>query len=63
MKGPVTKVRQRPAESLAGLAGVIFVVGRSFGWSPDVTNAVAVVAAFIPSVVSFVVDQVKGSEG
>ena len=38
MLAPHQKIAQRPAESAAGLGGVIFLIGRFFGWDADVTN-------------------------
>jgi hypothetical protein len=53
VKSPQDKVIQRPAESAAGLGGIVFVVGHALGWSQDTTNAVAVIAAATPAVVTF----------
>jgi hypothetical protein len=60
MKAPTQKVRERPAETVAGAGGIVFVVGRALGWPDDVTNAIAVIVAATPAVVTFIVELVRG---
>ncbi len=61
MKKPTAKVKERPAESAGLLGAVVFAVGRSLGWSPEVTNAIAIVAPALPAVVTFIVARVKAA--
>ena len=63
MKAPAQKVRERPAETVAGAGGIVFVVGRALGWPDGVTNAIAVIVAATPAVVTFIVTLVRAARG
>ena len=46
----------RPAETAGGIGGAIAAIGSAFGWDPKVVSGVAVTAAFLPALVTYLVD-------
>lgn len=63
MKGPVTKAKERPAETSGGVGGAIAVLGAAIGLDPEVVAAIAVTAAFIPALVTYIVDLRRSLDG
>lgn len=64
---PATKAKDiavtRPAETAGGIGGAIAAIGSAFGWDPQLVAGVAVTAAFLPALVTYLVDLKRSVRG
>lgn len=63
MKGPIKKAKQRPAETVGGIGGAISAIGAALGAPPRVYGAVAIIAAFLPAIVTWAVSVKQAARG
>jgi hypothetical protein len=62
MKSPIKKAKQRPAETVGGIGGAISAIGAALGAPPRVYGAVAIFAAFLPAIITYVVSLKRAAQ-
>lgn len=62
MKKPIEKAKERPAETAGGIGGAIAGLGAVFGLSDSTVAKIAVTAAFLPALVTYVVTLKRAAE-